>query len=40
MDYIEREYYKKMLKDNFDLYHFRESLVFEGLEEKVSDILL
>ena len=36
----EREYYQKMLKDNFDLYHFRESLVFEGLEEKIPDILL
>lgn len=40
MDDIEREHYRVMLKDNFDLYHFRESLVFEGLEEKVPDILL
>ena len=40
MDEIERDHYRIMLRDNFDLYHFRESLVFEGLEEMIPDILL
>ena len=40
MDDNEKYYYNKSLLENFDLYHFRESLVFTGLEETVPECLL
>jgi glycerol-3-phosphate cytidylyltransferase len=40
MDDEERCYYNKSLMENFDLYHFRESLVYTGLEKSVPVCLL
>ena len=40
MNHEERFYYENMLRDNFDLYHFRESLIYEKLENEIPNILL
>tara|TARA_R110001632_G_scaffold74976_3_gene171075 strand:- start:947 stop:2074 length:1128 start_codon:yes stop_codon:yes gene_type:complete len=40
MNEEEKSYYNKNLMDNFDLYHFRESLVYTGMEESVPLCLL
>jgi glycerol-3-phosphate cytidylyltransferase len=40
MDETEKCYYNKSLMEEFDLYHFRESLVFTGLEKSVPSFLL
>ena len=40
MDELERCYYNKSLMDNFDLYHFRESLLFTNVEKEIPACLL
>lgn len=40
MEDKEKYYYNKCLLENFDLYHFRESLVFTGLEKEVPQCLV
>ena len=40
MEDDEKDYYKKLLNRDFDLIHFRESLVFDGLEKVVPQILM
>ena len=35
----EKDYYHQLLAQNFDLVHFRESLVYDGLEKEIPKIL-
>ena len=35
----EKNYYNQLLDQNFDLVHFRESLVYDGLEKEIPEIL-
>lgn len=40
MEEDERQYYKEMLESNFDLIHFRESLVHDMLEDEIPACLM